>query len=135
MSDSTQAAVAEAEKPSALQVIAGDAERILAGFVPDVNKLPKIVGALIKQVEQLAGGKLEPLADEVLGIAAGLEQAPEAPAAGISSAEADTLRAQMSEQGEVIKALQAKLAADSAAAPEIDGSGQAPTSGSGEAAA
>jgi hypothetical protein len=94
----------QVEQPSALQVIAGDAERIAAGLIPEVNRLPQVVGALIKQVEKLAGGQLVPLADEALGIAAELE--PGAPAPGASQEAVAALQQQLAEQAAVIKELQ-----------------------------
>jgi len=135
MTDPTNAAASAEEKPSALQVLAGDAERIASTFVPDVNKLPGIVGVLAKQVEQLAGGKLEPLADELLGIAP--EQPVETPAAAapsITSEDAEAMKRQLAEQAETIKALQAQREADVAAAARIEGSGTQQSS-DGEAAA
>ena len=135
MTDNANAAPSADEKPSALQVIAGDAEKIAASFVPDVNKLPGIVGVLVKQVEQLAGGQLVPLADELLGIAP--EQPPEAPAASapaITSEQATTMQQQLAEQAELIKTLQAERWADREAPAKIEGSG-ASTGASGEAAA
>lgn len=135
MTDNANAAPSADEKPSALQVIAGDAEKIAASFVPDVHKLPGIVGVLVKRVEQLAGGQLVPLADELLGIAP--EQPPEAPAASapaITSEQATTMQQQLAEQAELIKTLQAERQADREAAAKIEGSG-ASTGASGEAAA
>lgn len=91
---------------NALQVIAEDAERIAAPLVPSVNKLPQVVGVLVKQVEQLAGGELKNLADEALGIT------PEAPAEGegVSQAEVQGLQQQLSEQATMIKELREQLA-------------------------
>lgn len=51
-----------------LQNLLDDAERIVPQLVPAVNKLPEVVGVLIKQVEQIAGGELKKLEDDVLGI-------------------------------------------------------------------
>jgi len=135
MTDPTNAAASADEKPSALQVLAGDAERIASTFVPDVNKLPGIVGVLAKQVEQLAGGKLEPLADELLGIAPEQPaETPAAPAPSITSEDAEAMKRQLAEQAETIKALQAQREADVAAAARIEGSGTQQSS-DGEAAA
>lgn len=132
MTDNANAGASEQEKPSALQVLAGDAERIAKGFVPDVNKLPAIVGALAKQVEQLAGGQLVPLTDELLGIAQ--EPEPAAAGAGITPDEATALRTQLAEQAEQMKTLQAQIEADRAAAAQIEGAEPSPTSADSEAA-
>lgn len=120
------------EKPSALQVIAGDAEKIAATFVPDVNKLPHIVGALIMQVEQLAGGRLEGLADELLAPKPPADEPADA-SSGITTEQAAQLQQQLAEQAETIKQLQQAQQAAAAAAPS-EGAGDTKADVSGGAA-
>jgi hypothetical protein len=134
MTNDPNADAPEAEKPSALQVLADDAERIVSSLVPDVHKLPGIVGALAAQVEKLAGGVLEPLADELLGIKPPAPEATQTP--GVTAEEGAELKAQLAQQAEVIKELQAQREADRAAADQIkEAAGETPAAGANSEAA
>lgn len=127
--------MADETKKSALAVVGEDAERIAASLVPSVNKLPQVVGVLVQQVKELAGGELKNLADEALGIQSEPEpttttETAAAPAA--SAADVTALQSQLAEQAATIKALQEQIAADKAAAAQIDGSSDTPQGGGSE---
>jgi len=101
-----------------LQVLLDDAERIAPHLIPSVNKLPGIVGALAKQVEQLAGGELHNLEDSVLGV-----QPDTTAAAGVPDAQ---LQAELAESKKAQKALEERMnAIEAAAAPAGEASGDA----------
>jgi hypothetical protein len=101
-----------------LQVLLDDAERIAPHLIPSVNKLPAVVGALAKQLEQLAGGELHNLADDVLGVQ------PD-PAAAQAGGDAQ-LQAELAESRKAQQALEARMnAIEAAAAPaKEEGAGE-----------
>jgi hypothetical protein len=63
---------------NAISVVLDDAEKIAEELCPPVASVPRVVGVLIKQVEQLAqsttGKELEALAEEALGLKKTTEQ-------------------------------------------------------------
>jgi hypothetical protein len=89
--------------PKALQVLIADAERVAPQLVPDVNKLPALVGVIAQHLEALAGGEITALTDEALGIA------PPAPPAD-AAASGKTAEEQLAEAQAKIRELEAAAA-------------------------
>lgn len=79
---------------SSIAQVLQDGEKIVESLIVPGPSLGKALGALILQVEQLAGHELTNLADDVLGVAV----PPEAPAAEGAATEIPAAQAALEER-------------------------------------